>query len=164
MAESKIAKLTAAAKAASDADELREKLAQAESRTAALQAIVDKQKSVSGSVPSITFSDAGPWPCVECQQPLAKATTTYCNQCGAKQPKKEPVALAGGGAGGSSADAALAAQLKAQLEKTELALEASRQEVAELREEINRLESELDAAAELLGGNLDEELIEEAQE
>jgi prefoldin subunit 5 len=91
------------------------------------------------------MSDSGPWPCVECDQPLAKATTTYCNQCGAKQPKKEAVSVGGNVvvAGGSSADAALAAQLKSQLEKTELALEASRQEVEELREEINRLESEL---------------------
>ena len=45
------------------------------------------------------------------------------------------------------------------MEKTELALEASRQEVTELREEIARLEAELDAAAELLGGGLDSELV-----
>lgn len=47
------------------------------------------------------------------------------------------------------------------MEELELALEASRQEVSDLREEIQRLESELDAAAELLGGNLEDEMIEE---
>lgn len=72
------------------------------------------------------------------------------SQCGAKQPKKEPV-------GGNEA-----AQLKKKVEELELALEASRQEVSDLREEIQRLESELDAAAELLGGNLEDEMVEEA--
>lgn len=94
MAEAKIAKLSAAAKSAAEAEELREKLAAAEAKTVSLQAAIDKQKGFFGSariffffhffaesVPQITINaDSGPWPCVECSQPLQKATSTYCNQ------------------------------------------------------------------------------------
>ena len=147
-AETKLAKLHSTAQ---EAQELREQLEAAEDKTSALSAALQEHKKAARQSGMI---DMGPWPCGDCAQPLAKATSTYCNQCGAKQPKREK-------SSGASGDAGL--ELQSKLEKTELALEASREEVAELREEVERLEAELDAAAELLGGGMDSEMmLEEA--